>query len=92
MAIEENTTMHRVEFIGEFKHIIVETRTAFLRDGVEIEGSVTYHRGSITCGEFDRASDLGVRDLAAVAWTQAVIEAYSRHQARLTERESLGDG
>lgn len=92
MSIEEKKSMHRVEFIGEFKHIIVETKTAFLRDDVEIEGTATYHRDSITCGDFAKADLLGVRDLAEVAWTRSVIEAYEQHQAHIAEHGAQGDG
>lgn len=80
MNITEKTSQHRVEIVGEFKHLIVETKTVFLRDDAEIEGTEKFHRDSISCGDFDKADALGVRAYADMAWTPDVLSGYAVHK------------
>ena len=77
MAITEHNEISKVEFIGPFRHMIVETKTIFLKDGVEIEDSARYRRDSMTCGDFAMAIKLNVRDLATVAWNDEIMAAYN---------------
>ena len=58
MALTESIEYDKIEVEGEYKNIQVRKATVIKRDGVEIPGSRSYERYTLTCGSLDGADNL----------------------------------
>lgn len=82
MAITERTSEDKIEIVGQFKHIQVQTATIIERDGVEIGRSFSRHVIAPT-DDISNESD-EVKAIAYAVHTQEVKDAYI---AKLAESE-----
>ena len=58
MALTESIEYDKIEVVGEYKNIQVRKATVIKRDGVEISGSRSYERYTLTCGSLDASDNL----------------------------------
>ena len=56
MALTESIEYDKIEVVGEYKAVQVRKATVIKRNGVEISGSRSYERYTLSCGSLD-ASD-----------------------------------
>ena len=65
MALSESIEYDKIEVVGQYKLVQVRKATVIKRDGVEIQGSRSYHRYCLTPGTLDASDNLVDRDLSA---------------------------
>jgi len=58
MALTESIEYDKIEVVGEYKNIQVRKATVIKRDGVEIPGSRSYERYTLSCGSLDSSNNL----------------------------------
>jgi hypothetical protein len=73
MALTETKVIDQIT-VTENGTLLVREATRVLRDGEQI--AQTYHRWSFAPGSDLSAMPQNVQDIANVAWTQEVLEAY----------------
>ena len=78
MALTEQTTVGKIEIVGEYKAVQVRTDTIILRDDVEI--SRNYHRHVIAPGQDYSNEDASVQAVCAAVHTPEIIAAYAASQ------------
>ena len=62
MALTESIEYDQIQIVGEYKAVQIRKATVIKRDGVEIPGSRSYERYTLSCGSLD-ASDNFVDNL-----------------------------
>jgi len=78
MALTEQTTVGKIEIVGEYKAVQVRTDTIILRDDVEI--SRNYHRHVIAPGQDYSNEDASVQAICSAVHTPEIIAAYAASQ------------
>ena len=58
MALTESIEYDQIQVVGTYKAVQVRKATVIKRDGVEIPGSRSYERYTLTCGSLDGADNL----------------------------------
>ena len=58
MALTESIEYDQIQGVGTYKAVQVRKATVIKRDGVEIPGSRSYERYTLTCGSLDGADNL----------------------------------
>ena len=58
MALTESIEYDQIQIVGEYKAVQIRKATVIKRDGVEIPGSRSYERYTLTCGSLDGADNL----------------------------------
>lgn len=79
MALTEQTTIGKIEIVGEHNTVQVRTDTIIMRDDVEISRS--YSRHVIAPGDDYSNEDVGVQAICALVHTPEVIAAYAASRA-----------
>lgn len=83
MALTEETTLDKIEVVGDYKAVQVRTATVIKRDGVEI--SRNFHRHALQCstksgdtwGDTDISGEsTEVQAICNAVWSDAVKTAY----------------
>ena len=83
MAITKETTVDKIEVVGDYKHVQVRTATIIKEDGVELTRS--FHRHVLQCstktdgtwGDTDiSGEDASVQAVCNGVWTSSVKSAY----------------
>jgi hypothetical protein len=78
MALTEQTTIGKIEIVGEYKSVQVRTDTIIMRDGVEI--SRNYHRHVMQPGQDYSNEDASVQAVCAAVHTPEIIAAFVASQ------------
>ena len=81
MALTEETTQDKIEVVGQFKHVQVQTTTIIKRDGTEV--SRTFHRYVIAPNADITGESSEVQSICNTVHTQAVKDAYAAHLENL---------
>lgn len=58
MALTESIEYDQIQVVGTYKAVQVRKATVIKRDGVEIPGSRSYERYTLTCGSLDDSDNL----------------------------------
>jgi len=58
MALTESIEYDQIQIVGEYKAVQIRKATVIKRDGVEIPGSRSYERYTLTCGSLDASDNL----------------------------------
>ena len=58
MALTESIEYDQIQVVGTYKAVQVRKATVIKRDGVEISGSRSYERYTLTCGSLDASDNL----------------------------------
>lgn len=88
MSLIKQTTIDKIEIVGDFKTIQVKEKTSVLEDGNEISSS--YHRSMYPIFDYDSISDLPVeiQPYAQGVWTEDLYAlAEQEKAARLAQWE-----
>ncbi len=80
MTITKETIEDKIEVVGDFKHIQVQTKTIIKEDGVEISRS--YHRHVVAPNDDSTNESSDVKAMVAQFHTDAVKKAYADHIAK----------
>jgi hypothetical protein len=78
MALTEQTTIGKIEIVGEYKAVQVRTDTIIMRDDVEI--SRNYSRHVVQPGDDYSNEDATVQAVCAAVHTPEIIAAYAASQ------------
>ena len=81
MALTEQTTIGKVEIVGEYKSVQVRTDTIIMRDDVEISRS--YHRHVVQANDDYSNEDASVQAICAAVHTPEIIAAYAASQSEV---------
>ena len=57
MALTESIEYDQIQVVGTYKAVQVRKATVIKRDGVEIPGSRSYERYTLTCGSLDASNN-----------------------------------
>lgn len=57
MALTESIEYDQIQVVGTYKAVQVRKATVIKRDGVEIPGSKSYERYTLTCGSLDASNN-----------------------------------
>ena len=57
MALTESIEYDKIEIVGKYKAVQTRKATVIKRDGVEITGSRSYERYTLTCGSLDSSDN-----------------------------------
>ena len=88
MAITKETTIAKIEVVGEYKHIQVATDTVIKEDGTELSRNRHRHTLEPCAIDFSDNSkvetdisgeDAEVKSVCNVIWTDAVKEKYRKY-------------
>tara|TARA_R100001460_G_scaffold101920_1_gene146099 strand:+ start:671 stop:922 length:252 start_codon:yes stop_codon:yes gene_type:complete len=79
MTITKETIEDKIEVVGDFKHIQVQTKTIIKEDGVEISRS--FHRHVVAPDDDSTNESADVKAMVAQFHTDAVKKAYADHIA-----------
>tara|TARA_R100000234_G_scaffold49222_1_gene29517 strand:+ start:1713 stop:2024 length:312 start_codon:yes stop_codon:yes gene_type:complete len=58
MALTESIEYDKIEVVGVYKAVQIRKATVIKRDGVEITGSRSFERYTLTCGSLDASDNL----------------------------------
>ena len=58
MALTESIEYDQIQIVGEYKAVQIRKATVIKRDGVEIPGSRSYERYTLSCGSLDASDNL----------------------------------
>ena len=58
MSLTESIEYDQIQIVGEYKAVQIRKATVIKRDGVEIPGSRSYERYTLTCGSLDASDNL----------------------------------
>lgn len=83
MTITKETTITKIEVVGEYKAVQVATDTILKEDGVEI--SRTRHRHVLHPHQNISSQDQKVQAICNAAWTQDVKDAWEAYRLSLEE-------
>ena len=78
MAITKETTIAKIEVVGEYKAVQIATDTVIKEDGVELSRS--RHRKAIHPDQDISSEDAEVQAVCNAVWTQAVRDAWTAFQ------------
>ena len=78
MALTEQTTIGKIEIVGEYKAVQVRTDTIIMRDDVEI--SRNYSRHVVQAGDDYSNEDASVQAVCAAVHTPEIIAAFVASQ------------
>ena len=81
MALTEQTTIGKIEIVGEYKAVQVRTDTIIMRDDVEI--SRNYSRHVVQPGDDYSTEDATVQAVCAAVHTPEIIAAYAASQSEV---------
>jgi len=84
MAITKETTIAKIEVVGEYKAVQIATDTVIKEDGVELSRS--RHRKVVHPDQDITGEDAEVQAVCNAVWTQAVKDAWT---AFLAEQQSV---
>ena len=79
MAITKETTIAKIEVVGEYKAVQIATDTVIKEDGVELSRS--RHRKVVHPDQDISSEDAEVQAVCNAVWTQAVRDAWTAFQA-----------
>ena len=79
MAITKETTITKIEVVGEYKAVQIATDTVIKEDGVELSRS--RHRKVVHPDQDITGEDAEVQAVCNAVWTQAVKDAWAAFQA-----------
>ena len=79
MAITKETTIAKIEVVGEYKAVQIATDTVIKEDGVELSRS--RHRKVVHPDQDITGEDAEVQAVCNAVWTQAVRDAWTAFQA-----------
>ena len=82
MALTKQKVQDKIEIVSEFKHIQIRYANQIVEDGTIISSS--FHRTSISCGEWERADEHNVREIADAMWSDELIAKYQETKQPLT--------
>ena len=83
MAITKETTIAKIEVVGEYKAVQIATDTVIKEDGVELSRS--RHRHVVHPDQDITGEDAEVQAVCNAVWTQAVKDAWTAFQAEQTQ-------
>ena len=83
MAITKETTIAKIEVVGEHKAVQIATDTVIKEDGVELSRS--RHRHVVHPDQDITGEDAEVQAVCNAVWTQAVKDAWTAFQASQAE-------
>jgi hypothetical protein len=75
LALEKVISEDKIEFVGDYKTVLVGTCTKVLEDGVELSSG--YHRHVVVAGQDYSNESTEVQAICAAVHTDAVIAAYN---------------
>jgi len=75
MSLSKQTSVDKIEIVGEFRAVQVRTETAVFEDGEKLSSS--YHRHVITAGDDYSGEAAEVKAVCKAVHTQAVKDAYN---------------
>ena len=78
MAITKETTIAKIEVVGEYKAVQIATDTVIKEDGVELSRS--RHRKVVHPDQDITGEDAEVQAVCNAVWTQAVKDAWTAFQ------------
>jgi hypothetical protein len=81
--IEKQEVIDQIEITRD-GHVLVRRAFLILEDGVEI--AKTFHRTSYVPGADVVSENTRVKDIAAVVWTAAVVDAYNEKVAAIAAK------
>jgi len=79
MAITKETTIAKIEVVGDYKAVQIATDTVIKEDGVELSRS--RHRHTVHPDQDITGEDAEVQAVCNAVWTQAVKDAWTAFQA-----------
>jgi len=79
MAITKETSIAKIEVVGEYKAVQIATDTVIKEDGVELSRS--RHRKVVHPDQDITGEDAEVQAVCNAVWTQAVKDAWTAFQA-----------
>ena len=79
MAITKETSIAKIEVVGEYKAVQIATDTVIKEDGVELSRS--RHRKVVHPDQDITGEDAEVQAVCNAVWTQAVRDAWTAFQA-----------
>lgn len=79
MAITKETTIAKIEVVGDYKAVQIATDTIIKEDGVELSRS--RHRKVVHPDQDISGEDAEVQAVCNAVWTQAVKDAWTAFQA-----------
>ena len=74
MELTKQKVQDKIEIVSEHKHIQVRYAIQILEDGVII--SSTFEREVISCGDWDKAVQHNLKEIADAVWTQEIIDSF----------------
>ena len=77
MALTKHVSQHKIEIVGDYKHVQVRTCTKVLEDGVELSSG--FNRHVVSAGDDYSAESAEVQAICAAVHTDAVVAAYAAH-------------
>ena len=87
MALTKETSVDKIEIVGEFKAVQVRTATIVKEDGVELSRS--FHRHVIQPDQDTSNETQEVQDVCNAVHTQAVKDAYAAYLVEVEENMPL---
>ena len=79
MAITKETSIAKIEVVGDYKAVQIATDTVIKEDGVELSRS--RHRKVVHPDQDITGEDAEVQAVCNAVWTQAVKDAWTAFQA-----------
>ena len=79
MPLTKQSTVDKIEIVGEYNIVQVRTKTAVIEDGSEI--SAGYHRHTIAPGDDYSNESADVKAICKAVHTKAVKDAYQANLA-----------
>jgi len=79
MAITKETSIAKIEVVGEYKAVQIATDTVIKEDGVELSRS--RHRKVVHPGDDISSEDAEVQAVCNAVWTSTVINAWNEYLA-----------
>jgi hypothetical protein len=74
MELIKQKVQDKIEIVSEHKHIQIRYANQILEDGVIISSS--FEREVISCGDWDKANNHNLKEIANAIWTEEVINNY----------------
>lgn len=83
MAITKETSIAKIEVVGEYKAVQIATDTVIKEDGTELSRS--RHRKVVHPDQDITGEDAEVQAVCNAVWTQAVKDAWTAFQAEQSQ-------
>jgi hypothetical protein len=78
MSLFKRRVQDKIEIVGDFKTIQIRYSDEIVEDEAVI--SQSYYREVIQCGDFNKADQHNVREIANLYWTEQLIELYNEQE------------